>query len=119
MQTPIRAQRKDVAKLIDATFPEYRGRTFKVEARRSVMLHDLNWSGGSRSQYRACSLDGQFAGSADKHNATAPWENKAEGQSVEIPRGACLVRHSIFCGKDTGLTFYINPEDMPRLLQSA
>ena len=29
--------------------------------------------------------------------------------------GPC-VRHSIFCGKDWGLTIYVNPANMPKLI---
>jgi hypothetical protein len=113
----IAVKRADVAQVVSATFPEYRGRKIKVQAAADVMLHDLNWSGGSRSQYRTCTLEGRYIGGADKANARAPWDNQgAEGARVPIPAGAVVVRHSMFCGKDTGLTIYVNPADMPKLL---
>jgi hypothetical protein len=119
MQEPIKATRAQVERLVRATFPAYRGRKFRVYAAAHVTLHDLNWSGGSRSQYRTCTLAGEPIGSADKHNQVAPWNQTAEGQTVPVPQGAVCVRHSMFCGKDMGLSFYVNPADMPRLLTAA
>jgi hypothetical protein len=119
MRDSIKVTRKQVELLARATFPAYRGRTFRVEATSEVTLFDLNWSGGSRSQYRTCTLAGEPIGSADKHNQVAPWNQTAEGQTVPVPQGAVCVRHSMFCGKDMGLTFYVHPADMPRLLTAA
>ncbi len=116
--TTIHIEPKDVAQIIATTFPGYRGKTVKVTASETVSLYDLNWSGGSRNQYRTCTIDGQPMGSADRFNAMAPWDNVAEGKSLPIPQGFVCVEHSIFCGKDTGLTVYVNPADMPRYLPS-
>ena len=113
---PIPVKRADVEPLVRATFPEYRGRKIRVQPRERVTFSSLNWEGGSRSQYRACTLTGQWTGSAAKYNAQAPWANQAEGKSVDIPPGACIVEHVMFCGKDLGLRIYVRPEDMPRLL---
>lgn len=113
----IKAKRKEVAPLVNATFPEYTGRKFSVEAAKSVTLYDLNWGGGTRNQYRTCTLSGDKLGSADKWNAVAPWVNLAEGKTVEIPRGAAIVMHSIFCGKDSGITIYMNLDDMPKWIE--
>lgn len=115
----IKAKRADVAALIAATFPEYRGRTYRVCPATRVRLDNLNWCGGSRSQYRACTLAGESVGSADKWNTVAPWVNKAEGAEFELPQGAVMVEHQIFCGKDMGLRFYIRPEDMPARITAA
>lgn len=112
----INVKRKDIAKIVAATFPDYKGRKFKIEARSQVTLTDLNWSGGSRSQYRTCTLGGNYIGGADKYNAQAPWAHQAENATVPIPPGAVVVRHTLFCGKDLGLTVYVNPADMPRLI---
>lgn len=114
----VKVARKDVEAIVRATFPDYRGRKFKVAATESATLHDLNWSGGSRSQYRSCTVTGHPIGSADRFNRLAPWDHQAEGARVPVPPGAVLVRHSMICGKDTGLTIYVNPADMPRLIEA-
>jgi len=118
MSDPIKVSKKDVAAIVTATFPEYTGRKFKVNASGRVMLLDLNWSGGSRSQYRAATLDGKSLGGMDRWNHVWPGHNIAEGKTLDIPAGATVVRHSIFMGRDSGLTIFVNPNDMPRLLSN-
>ena len=108
--------RRDVEAIIRATFPEYRGRKIKVYATEKVSVHDLNWSGGSRSQYRACTLDGRTLGNLDRYNAMHPWSNPAEGATLPTMTGACVVCHTIFCGKDVGLRIAVHPSDLPKLL---
>ena len=112
----ISVKRQDVAAIVAATFPDYKGRKIKVSSRANIVLTDLNWSGGTRSQYRTCTIAGQGLGGADRYNAQAPWANQAEGKSVPVPPGAVIVEHSMFCGKDGGLRIYVNPADMPKLL---
>lgn len=109
-------ERAQVAALVDATFPDYKGKKYRVVPLDSVTIMDLNWHGGTRSQYRGCTLAGERTGALDKWNAVAPWRNAAEGSQVEIPKGACLVKHSMFCGKDSGLTIYVHPDNMPGML---
>ncbi len=108
-----------VAAIVRAAFPSYRRKKVSVEPRESVTLMDLNWSGGTRSEYRAVSLDGQqTGGSSLPYSARAPWDNPAEGASVPVPQGFCIVRGGHFCGKESLLSIYVNPADMPRLLPS-
>ena len=112
-------KRKDVAQIVAATFPDYKGRKFRIEPRATVTFSNLNWDGGTRSQYRTCTLDGsQSLGRADRYNAQAPWANALEGKTIPIPAGALIVEHAMFCGKDAGLYIYVNPQDMPKLLAS-
>lgn len=119
MAKEIAVSRKDVAKLVDATFPEYKGRKFRIVASTTVCLQELNWSGGTKSQYRAASFEGDYLGSADKFSLLAPWANKAEGVVVPIPHGTVVVEHTIFTGRDLGLRIWVHPSDMPRFVKSA
>ena len=116
MTSAVKVSRRDVDAIVRATFPDYRGRKLRVAAAETVTLHDLNWSGGTRAQYRSCTLAGRFLGGADKFNAQAPWANDGEGVALPVPAGSCLVEHSIFCGHDCGLTIFVNPADMPKYL---
>jgi hypothetical protein len=117
MSNSVELSPKDVAQIIRATFPAYRKRKVWVRATESVTLLDLNWSGGTRSEYRACTLDGKALGNTDKYNAMAPWDaRQIEGVSLPIMPGACVVRGGHFCGKESVLTIYVHPSDMPRYL---
>lgn len=110
MAQTIHVERAAVDAIARATFPAYAGKSFKIVARERVTISDLNWSGGTRSEYAAATLDGRKLGDMAVFNAAAPWDNRAEGKNVEIPPGACVVEHSQFCGRDMGLTIYVRPD---------
>lgn len=105
-----------IVAIVKATFPDYRRQKVYVKPGEAVELHDLNWSGGTRSEYRACSLSGVSAGDASRYNACAPWANPAEGLRVSIPAGMVVVRGGHFCGKVSALTLHVNPSDMPKYI---
>jgi len=119
MQTTIHVDPADVRPIIEATFPAYRGAKVQVRAAETVLLTGLNWSGGSRNRYAACTLDGRASGNAGSGNAAPPWRNPVEGAPVAVPAGFVLVQHCMFCGKDLGLRIYVNPSDMPKMLPPA
>ena len=111
---------KDVKSILAATFPDYRKKQVGIDASGKCAFFDLNWSGGTRSQYVACTLAGKTLGSASNYNAMAPWDpRQIEGQTVDIPPGCCIVRAGTFCGKPSTATIYVNPADMPKLLPQA
>lgn len=116
MTDTIHVERAAVAAIVAATFPGYAGKRFKIVARERVTISDLNWSGGTRSEYVAVTLDGRRLGDMSEFNAKAPWDNRAEGASTSIPAGACIVEHSIFCGRDMGLTIYVRPDAVAKYL---
>jgi len=105
--------RKQAMPIIKASFPTYNGRKIKVMVNTQVHLSDLNWSGGTRSEYKFIGANGRVA-MAD--NSTHPWYNRQEGAVIELKSGTYCVEHTIFCGKDLGLTVYIHPDDMPKFL---
>lgn len=113
---PIKVSRRDIERLVTATFPEYKGRKFSIRPKEKIQLSDLNWSGGTRSEYKACTLDGQWLGSTECYAQMWPGDNKAEGMIIPIPSGVCVIEHCIFCGKDLGIRIYVNPVDMTKLL---
>lgn len=115
-QPPVPVTRKQVPAIVNATFPGYKGRKIGVKAVESVTFIDVNWSGGTRSQYRACALDGTPTERQPNMGAMPPWANPFEGKTVALPAGFVIVEHVMFCGKDLGLRIYVNPADMPKLL---
>jgi len=92
--------------LLEATFPSYTGRTFKVDFTGRVNFHDTNWGGGSRNKYVVISMD---TGETKGVYVPAPWVNPVEGKTVELTEDLVVAVHSIFCGKDCGVTFYAHP----------
>jgi hypothetical protein len=108
---------KEFAQVIAATFPEYRKKTVFIGARETVRLSGLNWSGGSRSIYRACTLDGRKSGNPQVNTSgPAPWNNPYEGLEIPVPENWVIVQGGCFCGKDATLFISCNLSNMPQLL---
>jgi hypothetical protein len=112
MENSFKVTRKQVKAIIEQTYPDYNGRKFTVEAAERVTFYDTNWSGGTRSQYVAMTRDGKTG----TFTAPAPWVNRLEGQTVDLPEDVIIVKHSIFCGQDCGIRFYVHPNVMPKML---
>lgn len=114
----IKGWQKDrtIAAIVKATFPSYKRKSVRINACAAIALHDLNWSGGTRSEFRACTLAGEERGSTSRYNQCAPWANPAEGMVVPIPAGMIVVRGGYFCGKESILSLHVNPADMPKYL---
>jgi hypothetical protein len=109
---------KDVRSIIRATFPNYRKRDVYLVPGTKVGFYNLNWEGGSRSVYRACTIEGQPLVGGGQMNAPAPWANAYEGLEVDLPKGAIIVEGGHFCGKESALRIHVHPENMPKLITS-
>ena len=73
------------------------------------------WSGGSRDTYSAIRLsDGKQVPVSD--NMSSPWNDSRQDRNVDLANGLAVIRHSMFRGKDMGLTFYIHPNNAATLL---
>lgn len=105
-----------IAAIVKATFPAYKRKKVTICPSETVTLCDLNWSGGTRNEYRTCTIAGYALGSADRFHSQAPWNNQGEGQKIPIPVGGIMVQGGYFCGKESLLTLYVNPADMPKFL---
>ena len=104
--------KSQVRPILEATFPEYKGRSFKVEFAETIMFHDTNWAGGTKNTYVAIATDGRTA----RLNVPAPWFNAVEGARMTLPLNILIVKHAVFCGKDLGITIYAHPAHMPKWL---
>jgi hypothetical protein len=107
---------KDLRPIIKATFPNYRKRTVYVKVTEKVTLRDLNWSGGTRSEYRACTIDGRPIENKVNMSGPAPWNNPYEGKEIDLPVGALIVEGGHFCGKQRTLYINVHPDNMPKLI---
>ena len=112
----LKVTRKQAKPILDATFPTYNGRKVTLRFCETMRLFDLNWSGGTRSQYAFISSTGDTY--LPSYRAIPPWDNKDEGATVTLQLGLAVVEHSIFCGKDCGITIYLHPGNLPKWIES-
>jgi hypothetical protein len=105
----------EVKRIAKLAFPEYKGRKFAFDVQNYPLDMRSYWDGGSRDYYKFVSLaDGRVSMEVPVQSAFDP---KISGlDSVTIPEGFVAVRHSIFCGKDSGLTVIANPANLSKLL---
>lgn len=114
MNQRMKVKKADVKPIVQATFPNYRGRTFEIEFTPKVTFHDTNWGGGTRNLYTAVASDGRSI----KLGVPAPWQNAVEGKTMDLPEDILIVKHTVFCGKDLGITIYANPVHLPKWLSA-
>jgi len=94
----------------------YNGHKFKAIVGLTVDLPATAglWSGGSREFYKAVSLlTGEVSPLIMQDQD--PWGLRQDHKVTTKP-GFAVVLHSIFCGEDMGLTFYIHPDNAATLL---
>lgn len=94
----------------------YAGNKFKVVVTEKTSLISTYWSGGTKYHY---SLVNMATGQHERiaaDSAPAPFGKDYDGAVIELKPGIALVEHSIFCGRDTGLTFYIHPDNAGKFL---
>lgn len=99
---PLRRSDPLVKRLLAATFPEYRGRKVKARLWTHPRTLDNYWDGGSRSFYVAVRL---VDGAVSDFGTDNPFRT-ATHEPVDLPSGVLLVEHTIFCGRDMGLTVW-------------
>lgn len=95
----------------------YTGKQYKAVICESVHIPiDAGlWSGGSRDQYKAVNLaTGQEIPLPGQD--VSPWNSERKERQVALAADFAIVRHTIFCGKDMGLTFYLLPQNAAAML---
>lgn len=98
-----------------ATFPEYTGRRFFLHVSEAPINCASYWDGGSRSYFRFVNLATMEASAQTP--AQSGFDRTVKGlDAVELPVGFACVEHSIFCGRDGGITIHIRPENAAKLI---
>jgi hypothetical protein len=95
----------------------YNGQKYRVQVCERVHIPcDAGLSsGGSRDTFYALrTVDGSRVALSD--SVHAPWDSARQDQDVALQPGIVVVKHTMFCGKDLGLTFYVRPEDAAPML---
>ena len=91
----------------------YSGKTFKLSTNIPKRL-DSYWDGGSKDYYYFYSPKNQTM--LEVHSNHPMFEPGQPAILKTLPNDLILIEHSIFCGKDMGLTFYVNPENLGNYL---
>lgn len=112
---PLKVTKKQIQPLLAVSFPNYKGRTFKVYFTEEITLSDLNWSGGTKCTYAAVKMS---EGRCEAFPHFSPWNNPLEGKTIPLPESGdiVVVMHSYFCGQDMGITFYAHPSAQQKML---
>jgi hypothetical protein len=95
----------------------YTGKRFRAIVCESVFIpsHAGLWDGGSRTTFEAIHLSsGETRAASD--NMSAPWDNARKDQRIALRDGFAIISHSIFQGKDMGLTIYLHPNNAVAIL---
>jgi hypothetical protein len=96
-----------IKRALAASFPTYKGRKITVAPYTTPRTFDLYWDGGTKDSLVLLRPDGA---SANVTVVGAPWANKPAFAPIDVPPGHILAVHSIFCGHDVGVTFYVAPD---------
>ena len=110
----IKLTAKDVPPAIRAAFPGYHGRKWRANVTTVVYMGDTYWSGGTRNEYVAVELATGRVASPDA-GAFGTFLRPHEPQ-VELVPGAVIVEHSMFMGKDVGITIHVHPSNVRSML---
>ena len=104
---------EEAKRLFKVAFPSYAGRKFKIRAVSGSVNMRSSWGGGSRDYFKVVS----FCGETFEMPAQSMFDQKVEGSDAfMIPEGMAVVQHSIFNGKDMGLTIIVPEQRVKGLL---
>lgn len=107
----------EIKRIAKVAYPDYRGRKIRWKVQAYPLDCRSYWDGGSRTYFK-------FVRLADNAVVSMPTQSAFDKQiagsdAVVIPEGFVCVTHSIFCGKDTGLTVYVNSTNVGKFLPEA
>jgi hypothetical protein len=103
-----------VRRILQATYPSYRGRKVTIVPQRYPLNVRSCWGGGSRDYFVFLRLD-TFA--VAPMPAQSAFDKPVQGaDAVTLPVGIVCVEHSIFCGKDAGIRIHVNPDNLVAML---
>lgn len=98
-----------------AAFPEYTGKKFSFEIIDCPISVKSYWSGGSKDSYVFMRLDTLKTMDMPPQS---PYDQQVAGaDSVSLVPGLACIRHTIFCGKDLGITVLLHPDNKPILIE--
>lgn len=107
-------ERKDIPREI-LQHISYKGTKFQLKPSTEVHLFGCAWGGGCRNSYYAVNLDtGMIA-----HNQVEfgnYFLGAPDSAKVELLTNCMIVEHSYYRGKDMGITLYLHPSRITKML---
>jgi len=115
MSTTITVRKAEVRELLAAAFPEYRGRKYKVEIAETVWIDRIG-GGGSSDEIVALYQDNDIGMWCTARPTVS--EMQAPCGYLPIKPELIYAVHSMFCGRDIGVTFHVHPRSpyLPKML---
>lgn len=107
-------KRSEVLPVISLAFPDYAGRRISISVGREMILSNLNWCEGNKSDYVAVDLNG-FTGA--RLVERAPWLENREGVECSIPVGIVIVERR-YSGSHISVMIHVREENAESLLKS-
>lgn len=101
--------------IVARTFSGYTGKKIQISNQIPSELRSY-WDGGSKTSYCFFNLstkESQMVGTNHPF-----FEPDKPSHLESLPIGFVLVSHSFFCGKDMGITIYVNEEDMTKMIKA-
>lgn len=96
-------------KIIQTAYPGYKGRKIKISTDIPSNLSSY-WDGGSRNYYVILRLSDLSSYPLPSNHPV--FEPNQPRELFTLPPGFVVVQHTIFCGKDLGITIYANSADL-------
>ncbi len=93
-----------------ASLIDYNGNKIRVEISDNPMNLQSYWDGGSRHSYYCFNMNGHPVPVVIQ-NAPLPFYDGPSAQYIPSP-DRFIIDHSIFSGKDMGLTIYLHPQSV-------
>jgi hypothetical protein len=112
--TPSDPAAQPAIRLMRAAFPSYHGRQFKICVTDTVCVSSY-WDGGSKDSFVFVDLEtAETSRQVPPQSAFDPVIPGAE--AVTLPAGAGCVEHTIYRGKDLGLSLHLSPANATKML---
>ena len=117
MSTTITVRKAEIAELLAAAFPEYRGRKFKVQVSETIWI-DRMGGGGSHQEIIALTYSEGYQWIANQPKVSVM---DAPCGVLPIDPRVVYAVHEMFCGQDMGITFHVHPQSLylPRCITAA
>lgn len=104
----------EIVAMLQKTFPSYSGNKIQIKLFKGPMGLNSYWDSGSRDYYVILEMaTGKLLEIGSNHPTFEPGKlNHIDG----LLPGFLVAKHTIFCGKDMGVTFFLNSENLTPLL---